>query len=41
MSLLMFRFWRAAVLTFFIKNALKLSEEKALAIIPKCGKVEA
>ena len=29
MSLLIFRFWTAAVLTFCIKNALKLPEEKA------------
>ena len=34
-----FRFWTATVLTF-LKNGLKLLEDKALEI-PKCGKTEA
>ena len=39
MSLLMFRFWTATVLTF-LKNDLKLLKDKALEIIPKYGRTE-
>ena len=41
MSLVMFRFWTATVLTFFKKNGLKLLQDKALEIIPKYGRTEA
>ena len=40
MSLLIFRFWTATVLTF-LKNGLKLLKDKALEIIPKYGRTEA
>ena len=40
MSLLMFCFWRATVLTF-LKNGLKLLKDKAREIIPKYGRTEA
>ena len=40
MSLLIFRFWTATVLTF-LKNGLKLLKDKALEIIPKYGSTEA
>ena len=40
MSLLIFRFWTAAVLTF-LKDGLKLFKDKALEIIPKYGTTEA
>ena len=39
MSLLIFRFWIAIVLTF-LKNGLKLLKDKALEIIPKYGGTE-
>ena len=39
MSSLIFCFWRATVLTF-LKNTLKLLEDKTLEIIPKYGKTE-
>ena len=40
MSLLMFRFWTATVLTF-LKNDLKLPKEKARELIPKYERTEA
>ena len=40
MSLLIFRFWTATVLTF-LKIGLKLLKDKALEIIPKYGRTEA
>ena len=39
MSLLIFRFLTATVLTF-LKKGLKLLKDKALKIIPKYGKTE-
>ena len=40
MSLLILRFWTAAVLTF-LKIGVKLLKDKALEIIPKYGRTEA
>ena len=40
MSLLIFRFWTVAVLTF-LKNGLKLLKGKAQEIIPNYGRTEA
>ena len=40
MSLLIFHFWTATVLTFF-KNSVELFKEKALKMIPKYGRTEA
>ena len=40
MSLLIFCFWTATILTFF-RNGLKLLKDKALEIIPEYGRTEA
>ena len=40
MSLLIFRFWTATVLTF-LKIGVNLLKDKALEIIPKYGRTEA
>ena len=40
MSLLMFRFWTATVLTI-LKNGLKFLKDKALEITPKYRRTEA
>ena len=40
MSLLIFHFWTATVLTF-LKNGLELFKEKALKMIPKYGRTQA
>ena len=39
MSLLIFHFWTAAVLTF-LKNGLKLLKDETLEIMPKYGRTE-
>ena len=41
MSLQIFHFWTATVLTFFIKIGLKLPKEKKVEVIIKCGSAEA
>ena len=40
MSLLMFCFWTARILTF-LKNGLNLLKDKALEIIPEYGRTKA
>ena len=40
MSLLIFHFWAATILTF-LKNGLELFKEKALKMIPYYGRTEA